>query len=442
MDVLRNASGEECGSHETEHLPKRSAHVVVLLTLAVFSTPVEGADSDWSIDFSGQYRIRVEDFEEPFVGLSPNDEFSSIAHRLLGGVNVDYKNRYRLFAQLGTFVENGRKPRARPVDEGDLDIQQLYLDFPLGPENGATTLRLGRQEMSFGASRLVSVRDSPNIRRSFDALKLTFTWRGSQLRAFVGRPVELLNGAFDDKPDTSVAFWGVYGSVPLANDGGLDLYYFGLDRDVGVFDQGVAAETRHTVGARFFGSRSPWDWDGEAAFQFGKFGDGNIRAWFVGGEAGRTWKEARWSPRLAFRAHVFSGDDDPLDPDLQTFNPLFPKTTFFTQLGLFSPTNAIDLHSLVSFSPTQSLRVTASIDFFWRYSTDDALYRPPLLPRIPGGANDERYLGTIWEFLLKWSPTKHMDITLAYDVGNVHGFISEAGGKDPRLLLASVQITF
>jgi len=418
----------------------------VLGTLLLVAVPVykhaEAAGSDWSIEFSGQYRVRVEDFEEPFVGLSSVDEFTSVSHRLLGGLGIDYKKRFRLFAQLGSFFEEGRKPSTRSTDEGDPDIQQLYLDFPLGPNDHTPTLRLGRQEMSFGASRLVSVRDSPNIHRSFDALKLTLPWRRADVQIFAGRPVELLNGAFDDKSDTAIAFWGVYGSAPRPDNGGLDLYYFGLNRDVGIFDQGVASEIRHTVGARLFGKRSAWDWDGETAFQFGTFGDGSIRAWFVGVEVGRTWKESPWSPRVAFRSHVFSGDDDPLDPDLQTFNPLFPKTTFFTQAGLFSPANAIDFHPLISFSPTDNLRVTTSIDFFWRYSTDDALYRPPLLPRIPGAANDERYLGTIWEILAKWSPTKHMDITLAFDVGNTQGFISEAGGKDPRFLLASVQITF
>jgi len=96
----------------------------------------------------------------------------------------------------------------------------------------------------------------------------------------------------------------------------------------------------------------------------------------------------------------------------------------------------------VSFSPTENLRVTVSIDFFWRFSTNDALYRPPLLPRIPGAVNDKRYLGELWEILAKWSPTKHLNITLAYDVGNTQGFTSDAGGKNPRFLLASVQITY
>lgn len=100
-----------------------SVNTGVIGTLALAALPTEAAGSDWSIEFSGQYRVRVEDYKEPFIGLASVDEFTSLAHRLLGGVRAGYKNRFHLFAQLGTFAENGRKPRARPIDEGELDIQ-------------------------------------------------------------------------------------------------------------------------------------------------------------------------------------------------------------------------------------------------------------------------------------------------------------------------------
>ena len=416
--------------------------VLTTILLTLHLTPVVAAESDssWSLDLSGQYRARVEDFHEPFVGLSSVDEFTSVAHRLLGGVRLSHESRFEAFAQFGTFLEDGRKPAARLTDEGDPDIQQLYFDFPLSANNTTPMVRVGRQEMSFGASRLVSRRDSPNIRRSFDALKVTIPWRDTSVQAFLARPVDLRVGAFDDKPDQSVSFWGVYASRSGQEGRGVDLYYLGLDRDIGVFDQGRAPETRHTIGVRHFAKSGTWNWDGEAAFQFGEFGEADIRAWFVGGEVSRSWKDFKWSPRLALRSHIFSGDDDPLDPDLQTFNPLFPKTTFFTQSGLFAPTNAIDLHPVVSITPIPNFRLAVSVDFFWRYSKDDALYRPPLAPRITGSANSNRRLGEIWEVLAKWSPTQRVDVTAAYDVGKVRGFIADAGGRSPRFFMLSIQV--
>ena len=81
---------------------------------------------------------------------------------------------------------------------------------------------------------------------------------------------------------------GAYTTAPIAPSVGLsaDLYYFGFERDRGSFAQGTAHEQRHTVGGRLFGALSGWDWDVEAAGQVGSFGDADIRAWWMAGNAG------------------------------------------------------------------------------------------------------------------------------------------------------------
>jgi len=43
-------------------------------------------------------------------------------------------------------------------------------------------------------------------------------------------------------------------------------------------------------------------------------------------------------------ATVPSGDNNPNDKDLQTFNPLFPKGKYFGELSLLGPYNLINLH--------------------------------------------------------------------------------------------------
>ena len=39
-------------------------------------------------------------------------------------------------------------------------------------ETSKLSFRLGRQEMGFGVSRLVGIREGPNVRRSFDAARI------------------------------------------------------------------------------------------------------------------------------------------------------------------------------------------------------------------------------------------------------------------------------
>ena len=50
-------------------------------------------------------------------------EFTSTAHRVLGGVTVGHKLGHVLVAQLGGYVEDGRQPGTQSIDEGDPDIQ-------------------------------------------------------------------------------------------------------------------------------------------------------------------------------------------------------------------------------------------------------------------------------------------------------------------------------
>jgi len=85
---------------------------------------------------------------------------------------------------------------------------------PLGAGD-SLTVRTGRQELAFGSQRLVSLRDAPNLRRTFDGARTTLRWNGWQLDAFATRPVRLKTGVFDDDPDPHAKFWGLYGVAPF-----------------------------------------------------------------------------------------------------------------------------------------------------------------------------------------------------------------------------------
>jgi Alginate export len=188
----------------------------------------------------------------------------------------------RFFGQLKSGLAIGRTGGPRPPDEDQLDLHQAFLDWrePLG-EASALTLRAGRQELAYGASRLVDPREGPNVRRSFDGLRTILRAGGWSVEAFATRPVETNRYVFDDSMDAAVTFWGLYSVSPqLARGlGYLDLYYLGLDRTRAPFDQGANHETRHSVGMRWWGRDSAWDYDVEALYQWGSFGPGAIQVW-------------------------------------------------------------------------------------------------------------------------------------------------------------------
>ncbi|MGH8727269.1 MAG: alginate export family protein [Burkholderiales bacterium] len=69
----------------------------------------------------------------------------------------------------------------------------------------------------------------------------------------------------------------------------------------------------------------------ELVGQFGDFGDADIRAWTVASAFGFTFGDLPLKPRLGLHADIASGDDDPNDGTLRTFNAMLPKLNYLTE---------------------------------------------------------------------------------------------------------------
>jgi hypothetical protein len=80
------------------------------------------------------------------------------------------------------------------------------------------------------------------------------------------------------------------------------------------------------VGTRLWGEAGAIDYNVELIYQFGKFGAKDIRAWGASSDLGVTLATLPWTPRLGLKANIESGDDDPDDNRLGTFNPLSRTT--------------------------------------------------------------------------------------------------------------------
>jgi len=114
----------------------------------------------------------------------------------------------------------------------------------------------------------------------------------------------------------------------------LDVYYLGLDREKATFDQGTAREQRHTVGINLHGRKNDLFFFGEGDVQFGKFGRGQLLAWKVAPILGYAFPKVRFHPALSVQGAISSGDKNPADPNLETFNPLFPNGLYYGYMDL------------------------------------------------------------------------------------------------------------
>ena len=162
-------------------------------------------------------------------------------------------SRFRTFVELGSYWEDGREPASRPIDVGDLELSQAFLDVTaLDRALSRLTLRLGRQELPVGSGRLVSIRDGANVRLSFDAAKLNWVRaRRTLFEASAGRPVVPKPGVFASETSHREWFW--YGDLTrLGTASGrpaVELFYVGHALRSTVVD----GTTRHSLGGRSVG---------------------------------------------------------------------------------------------------------------------------------------------------------------------------------------------
>jgi hypothetical protein len=255
----------------------------------------------------------------------------------------------RAFVQLKSGLESFRHGGARPIDEKRLDFQAAFVEIGAREGDRWVVLQAGRQELNYGSGRLVSVREGPNVRQSFDRARLRSRFGEWRIDAWAARPDLDKRGFFDNVPDHCTSFWGVYATRPSRRRVSLDGYYLGLDRKSFTYNRGTARETRHNLGARLWRStatkESDWDFDYEAVWQFGSFGAAGIRAWTVASDTGYSFLATPVRPRISVKADISSGDD-PRSHSLGTFSPIFPLGNYFGVLADTGPgpVNFIDVH--------------------------------------------------------------------------------------------------
>lgn len=327
----------------------------------------------------------------------------------------------RVFTQVLSTNELGRRGGPRPyIDRDIFDVYQAFAELiaPLGP--GQATLRVGRQELLYGSERLLSMREGPNTRQSFDAARLLLRRPGWRLDLLVGRPLLTNLGVLDDRGDPQQVLWGAYGVRPLPRlHGGLDVYYLGLNKHDARYLQGTGHEQRQTGGARFWATPAPFGYDVEASGQLGHFGDGRIRAYYLASTL--YYQLARWTltPTLRFAADAISGDRDPRDPNLQAFNALFAKPFFGPAITPIGPGNLLDLHPGVELHFSPRMKLLVDVDWLWRQSVRDVAYGPSLLPILPPSYPAEplstrRYLGRQLTADWNWQASRHLAVEFTY----------------------------
>jgi hypothetical protein len=393
--------------------------------------PLDASGTSY-LTLGAELRFREESYWNFNWGEVPVDNYQW--SRLLPYADLHLGPNLRLFGQMIGAWATGKETNVTGVDETGFELLQGFADLKLPLSDSADlTLRGGRQLLSYGSERLISLRYGPNVLRSFDAGLASIEAGHWRVDAFYARPVRNEVGSFNDRFDGNRSVWSVYATRKLdeiSRTSGLDLYYIGYRNADAEFNQGSGDESRHTLGSRFFGQAQGWDWNFEGMFQFGSFDGGDIRAWSVASDTGYTFTNLTFSPRVGLRANIISGDRNPNNPDLQTFNPLFPKGKYFGEIGLIGPNNLINVHPNLALHLNDQWTLSGATVFYWRDSLGDGIYDVGGGLVRPSGGSRSRYIGTQADVVLGWEPVRWFSVELSYSMFVPGQFIRDTGPSE------------
>ena len=372
-----------------------------------------------------EYRVEYEYFDNWMLGAGPQDHNGYVMNRVMPHFDFHAGRYFRLFSEFEFDFEDGRDGGPRPqIDEDRGDVHQAFIEIGshVSSRQGIS-LRAGRQEIVLGTGRLLDNNEGPNVKLSFDGFRVIAENAHVRLDLFAVKPVENNLGFFDDVPNHAEGLWGSYLTVPapIVSRGQADIYYIGADTKAATYNRGTAPESRQTVGARIFrplGKGLDYNW--EPNIQWGSFGSASIRAWSASTETGYTFARVRFRPRPLLRADVYSGDGNPANQPLGTFNPLFPRGAYFApkMAPTLGPQNLIDLHPVIQFQLKANVTGAFAWDWYWRESTHDGVYAFGSGILIdPASASRARYLGNQGDLEIRWSPIAH--VILAFNLAGL-----------------------
>jgi hypothetical protein len=412
--------------------------------LALKYIPLNAGDS--YVSLGGEYRIKVESYHRPNLGLTRTPDFAAVSNRAFLHADIHIDPAVRLFVQLGYSDETGRKPIERPFDRGELDLAQGFLDVNFQPRGKQWRVRLGRQEISIG--RYVTIREGTSIRRTFDGARIDGTLGSWSVLAFGARPTRNRPHAFDDDRDPSDFAAALVATHELPGVRGLHVDLLAMQRNFRAarYLPGPGHELRDSLGARVFGSVGNWDVDAQASHQFGRFtpnagGKMTIDTWGAAFEGGYTFRRAPWSPRVAVRVDAAEGDSNPADRTLRTFDLPYPNLTYLTDAAYVAPRNVGDIDPFVTVQPVPAISLTAGAQFLWRLTSHDAVYTPigtPLLPPNTAGS----FVAAQPYVRVSWHPVNFIELQLAAVYAEPGDAVRSAGGRAQTYVAGSLTARF
>ena len=112
---------------------------------------------------------------------------------------------------------------------------------------------VGRQEVILGTGRLLDDNEGVNVRSAFDGVRIGYDKPAGRIDLIAVKPVEINPGAWDDRPNPTITFWGLYASnLRWSQRFMSDVYFLDYDAKSATYSNQSAREQRRMIGGRYF----------------------------------------------------------------------------------------------------------------------------------------------------------------------------------------------
>ena len=334
------------------------------------------------------------------------------------------------------------KKRGDGPESDTIDLNQAYVtvgnhkEFPV-------SLKIGRQELSYGEERLVGAFGWNNVGRVFDAAKVRWQneWFGADF--FTSRVVVPEDGQFNVNNNYDW-FSGIYATSTKIPKNTLDVYFLARNSTPQAAAAVPSPQTPqpgardiYTLGVRLKslpGQIGNWDYTLDLAGQFGNFRDARLgaksprleqQAYMGVAQGGYTFADTWGTPRIGLEYAHGSGDSNPKDDKHETFENLFPTNhKFYGYMDFVSLQNIHDIRAIFQLKPHPRVSLAVEGHAFWLANTHDNFYNVAGAPRgglatTPGtgyGINPTygSFVGTELDVIAGYALTRFAQIEAGY----------------------------
>jgi hypothetical protein len=382
---------------------------------------------DFGIEHRSRYERRDDDMRRPV--LTTDNQFLMRSRTYVGLREIVDPFRFGFEFQDSRQFNSQFPDSDRDINEADIlqAFGELYFRDAFGPGEHLR-FRAGRMSFDLVDRTLFSRNRWRNTTTAYDGFRLqlgedTSDW---QFNFVAAQPVDrrLIQ---PDRTDDHRWIYGVVGAWRRWPEYIiLEPYYFLLDSE----RKRPSREDReiHTLGLRGYGliNATRFDYDFNAAFQFGDDGPRSHRAFGASGELGYAF-DHDWHPRLSVSGLYAGGDRNPTDGVNERFDRLFGRSHGLSTSDLIIWENVIGAKVRYDMDINDKVEFDAAYGGYWLASDSDVFGTTGR--RDPAGRSGD-FAGQEIELRLEYTVSRRMRIEVGYSYFIPGTFLRKTGPSD------------